>query len=324
MKNNKVVILYNKLSEKPLADELDVLTQVNLVADTLKELGYVVSKVPFSFNMNEAIKQIKEIDPCFVFNLVESIDNKGELCYISPAILNYLQIPYSGVHLEGMFITTNKLLTKIYLKSNGIHTADWIELNEPEKIDSSSRYILKPTWEDGSLGLDFDSVFYGNDNAYIKKLKNVDRNKFFIEKYIDGREFNISVIGGNNGPEVMPHAEMQFFNFPENKPKILGYSAKWAEDTFEYNKTVRTFEFNKSDKVLHDKLTEICLQCWKVFNLTGYARIDFRVDNKNNPYVLEVNANPCISPDSGLYAAIQQKGYSFKQFIEKVIEDVFD
>jgi len=324
MKNNKVVILYNKLSETPLADELDVLAQVNLVADTLKELGYVVSEVPFSFNINEAIKQIKEIDPYFVFNLVESIDNKGELCYISPAILNYLQIPYSGVHLEGMFVTTNKLLTKKNLKSNGIPTAEWIELNGLVKIDPSDRYIIKPIWEDGSLGLDFDSVFHGNDKTYIEKLKNVDRNKFFIEKYIDGREFNISVIGGNNGPEVMPHAEMKFINFPENKPKILGYSAKWAEDTVEYKKTVRTFELNKNDIVLHDKFNKICLQCWEIFNLRGYSRMDFRVDNENNPYVLEVNANPCISPDSGLYAAIQQQGYSFKQFIEKVIEDVFN
>ncbi|MFA4851003.1 MAG: ATP-grasp domain-containing protein [Bacteroidales bacterium] len=323
MKNNKVVILFNKLSENPQADELDVLTQVNLVADTLKELGYVISEVPFSFNINEAIKQIKEIDPCFVFNLVESIDNKGELCYISPAILNYLQIPYSGVHLEGMFITTNKLLTKINLKSNGIPTADWIELNELKKIDPSVRYILKPIWEDASIGLDFDSVFHGDDKVYIEKLKNVDRNKFFIEKYIEGREFNISVIGGKNGPEVMPHAEMQFINFPEDKPKILGYSAKWVEDTFEHERTKRTFLFNENDKVLLDKLSEICLQCWKVFNLRGYVRIDFRVDNENNPYVLEVNANPCLSPDGGLYAAIQQKGYSFKQVMEKVIEDVF-
>lgn len=324
MINNKVIILYNKLSEKPLADELDVLTQVNLVADTLKELGYVISEVPFSFNINEAIKQIKEIDPCFVFNLVESIDNKGELCYIGPAILNYLQIPYSGVHLEGMFITTNKLLTKKNLKNNGIHTADWIELNELKKIDPSVKYILKPICEDGSLGLDFDSVFHGNDKAYIERMKHVDRNKFFIEKYIDGREFNISVIGGKNGPEVMPHAEMQFIDFPEDKPKILGYSAKWVKDTFDYNKTVRTFKFNEIDKILLDKLTEICLQCWRVFDLKGYVRIDFRVDEKNNPYVLEVNANPCLSPDSGFYAAIQQKGYSFKQFIGKVIEDIFN
>ena len=200
MKNNKVVILYNKLSENPQADELDVLTQVNLVAETLQELGYVTSEVQFSFKIDEAIHQLKEIDPVFVFNLVESIDNKGELCYIGPAILDYLHIPYSGVHLDGMFITTNKVLTKDVLKVNGIPTAEWIEVDEPEKINPAERYILKPKCEDGSLGLDFDNVFFGNDTAYIEKLKSVNGKKFFVERYIDGREFNISVIGGKKGP----------------------------------------------------------------------------------------------------------------------------
>lgn len=323
MTNNKVVILYNKLSENPQVDELDVLTQVNLVADTLKELGYQTKEVQFSFETDEAIKQLKEYDPCFVFNLIESIDNKGEFCFIGPAVLDYLQIPYSGVHLDGMFITTNKVLTKDVLKIHGIPTAEWIELNELEKINPAERYILKPKCEDGSLGLDFDSVFYGEDKTYIEKLKNVDRKKFFIEKYIDGREFNISVVGGNNGPEVMPHAEMQFMNFPEGKPKIMGYSAKWVEDTLDHDQTERTFDFKETDKPLLDTLTDICLKCWKAFDLSGYVRVDFRVDNDNNPYVLEVNANPCLSPDSGLYAATQQKGYSFKTVIERVIEDIF-
>jgi D-alanine-D-alanine ligase len=323
MTNKKVVILYNKLSENPQTDELDVLTQVNLVADTLKELGYKTSEIQFSFEIDEAIKQLKEQDPYFVFNLVESINNKGELCYVGPSVLEYLQIPYSGVQLEGMFITTNKLITKKILRSNNIPTSDWIELNELDKIEPNVRYILKPTWEDGSLGLDFENVFYGEDETYVKKLKNVDRKKFFIEKYIDGREFNISVVGGINGPEVMPHAEMQFINFPEGKPKIMGYSAKWVEDTLDYDQTQRTFNFNENDKPLLDQLSNICLQCWKAFDLSGYVRVDFRVDENNNPYVLEVNANPCLSPDSGLYAATQQKGYSFKNVIERVIEDIF-
>jgi D-alanine-D-alanine ligase len=323
MTNNKVVILYNKLSENPQADELDVLTQVNLVADTLKELGYKTSEVQFSFEIDETIKQLREQDPHFVFNLVESIDNKGELCYVGPSVLEYLQMPYSGVQLEGMFITTNKLITKKILRSNNIPTSDWIELNELEKIEPNVRYILKPKWEDGSLGLDFENVFYGHDTAYVENLKNVDRKKFFIEKYIDGREFNISVVGGKQGPEVMPHAEMQFINFPEGKPKIMGYSAKWVEDTLDYDQTERTFDFKESDKPLLDTLTDICLKCWKAFDLSGYVRVDFRVDENNNPYVLEVNANPCLSPDSGLYAATQQKGYSFKTVIERVIEDIF-
>ncbi len=324
MKNDKVIILYNQLTENPQPDELDVITQVKLVSGAIQQLGYKTYELPFSFQIDKVIKQIKDINPCFIFNLVESIENNGELCFLSPAILKYLQIPYSGVPLEGLFITTNKLLTKKMLAAKNILTAPWIELNQLDKLKKSERYILKPTNEDGSLGLDFDNVFYGNDLNYIEKIKKLNRNKFFIEKYIEGREFNISVLGGKKGPEVMPHAEMLFLNFPDEKPKMMGYSAKWTEETEEYQQTIRTFDIKKSDQPLLNKLSKICIQCWDLFDLKGYARVDFRIDDKNNPYVLEINANPCISSDSGFYVACEKKGYTFKQVMQRIIEDALE
>lgn len=319
--NNRALILYNKLSENAQADELDVLDQVELVYETLKELGYSVASLQLSFNIEFAISEIKKINPFFIFNLVESMDNKGELCFIAPAVLNYLKIPYSGVRLEGMYITTNKLLTKKMLRNAGLPTADWISMNETENIDPAKTYILKPLLEDGSLGLDYDNVFKGNDKEYIEKISKLSRFQYFIEEYIDGREFNISVLGGNNGPEVMPHAEMQFIDFPEDKPKIMGYSAKWSEDTFDYDSTCRTFDFCQDDVPLLKKLDTICIQCWKIFDLHGYARVDFRVDKNGNPYILEINANPCLSDNGGFYAASQRKGYPFTEVMKRIIED---
>ena len=323
MKNNRVVILFNKISENPLQDELDVLAQVNLVSKALSKLGYITTHIPFSFEINKAIDQIKKIDPYFVFNLVESIDNKGELCHLAPAVLRSMEIPYSGVPVEGMFLTTNKILTKSILRSNNLPTADWFMLNESGQLKKKSRYILKPTLEDGSLGLDIENVFYGSDKKLIDSFKNLDNDKFFIEEFIDGREFNISVIGGNQGPEVLSPAEMLFIDFPENLPKILGYKAKWNEESEEYKKTVRTFDFKEKNKTLIDTLTSISQQCWKIFGLKGYARIDFRLDQNENPFILEINANPCIAPDSGLVAAIHHKGYPFEEVIARIVEDIF-
>jgi D-alanine-D-alanine ligase len=319
--NNRTLILYNKLSENALADELDVLDQVELVSNTLKDLGYPVTTLQFSFDIETAISEIKKIDPFFIFNLVESMDNKGELCFIAPAVLNYLKIPYSGVRLEGMFITTNKILTKKMLRNAGIPTADWIAMNETEKINPSKTYILKPLSEDGSLGLDYENVFKGTDIGYIERISKLSRFQYFIEEYIDGREFNISVLGGNKGPEVMPHAEMQFIDFPEDKPKIMGYSAKWSEDTFDYDSTCRTFDFIEEDIPLLKKLDAICIQCWNVLDLHGYVRVDFRIDSNNNPFVLEINANPCLSDNGGFYAASHQRGYPFTEVMKRIIED---
>jgi D-alanine-D-alanine ligase len=84
---------------------------------------------------------------------------------------------------------------------------------------------------------------------------------------------------------------------------------------------LRSFEFESRDHSLLENLKNIALQCWHVFNLKGYARVDFRVDEKGNIYVLEINANPCISPDSGFVAAATQAGMNHMDLIKRIIED---
>lgn len=148
------------------------------------------------------------------------------------------------------------------------------------------------------------------------KMKNI-----FIEEYIPGREFNLSVIGGKNGPKVMPVAEMQYLDFPADKPRILNYASKWDTESFEYSHTVRTFELPESDRDLSLLLADLARKCWDLFELRGYARVDFRVNEKNQPYILEINTNPCLSPDSGFPAACDRAGISYTEMIKHIIED---
>ena len=318
-----VAVLYNKISQNPKEDELDVLKQVEVVSAALSELGYKPVNAELSFNINDTIEQLKAIDPVFVFNLVESIESNDELIYFAPAILNMLRLPFTGFPLEIMFISTNKLLTKKQLKYHNINTSEWHTLDELENLDRNGRYILKPLWTEGSLGLDEDSVFYGNDDKYIDKLKNIsNKESFFIERFIDGREFNIALLGGLNEPEVLPLAEIIFKNYPDDKPKVVGYTAKWNEDSFEFKNTVRSFDFSDNDQDLLLELKTMCIKCWNEFKMKGYTRIDVRIDNNNIPYVLEVNGNPCLSPDAGFYAAAQQKGMSYTDVIERIIKDM--
>ena len=128
----------------------------------------------------------------------------------------------------------------------------------------------------------------------------------YAEAYIDGREFNVALISGKTGVKVLPIAEMLFQNYSPDKLKIVDYKAKWDADSFEYNNTIRKFNFQKSDAALISSLREIALRCWNIFSLRGYARVDFRVDKNGRPWVLEINSNPCLSPDAGFAAALQQ------------------
>jgi len=315
------IIYYNQLSENPQPDELDVLEQAAMVETALNELGYKVQQLPFSFDLQRAIKEINNLKPDLIFNLVESIDNNGEFCYFAPAIFNFLQVPYSGVPLEAMFNTTNKILAKELFRAKGISTADWYNMDQLDQLKTDRRYILKPAWEEGSLGIDAHCVFHGGDTDYIQKLRKYPKGRYFIEELIDGREYNISVLGGNKGPEVLPLAEMQFLDFPADKPRIMGYTAKWNEDSFEYEHTRRTYDFPTEDIPLRKTLETLALKCWNEFNMSGYIRVDLRLDHNNIPYVLEINTNPCLSENGGFYAASMKKGYTFKDIMERVVED---
>jgi D-alanine-D-alanine ligase len=318
-----VVILYGKLSATPQADELDIFDEIKIVKDSLQELGYKVLEHVFDLNLEQTKAFLIDVKPDFVFNLVETIENYGDLNYIAPILLENLKIPYSGATVENLVQTTNKVSTKQILRSLNIPTADWYHLHEIHKINTAKRYILKPMKEDGSLGLDEHSVFYGNDVDYIRSLVQLDPKSFFVEEYIAGREFNISVLGGKAGPEVLPMAEMTFANFEGDKPKIMGFTAKWKEDSFEYANTSRTFDIPASDIVLVKKMNDFCIKCWDAFDARGYIRVDFRVDENSNPFVIEVNGNPCLSEGSGFHAAAERAGYSFTDAMKRIIEDIY-
>ena len=99
MKNNRVVFLYNRMSENPKDDELDVVRQMRFIKKALKVLGYESFEVPFDIHLDEVIAQLKKMKPLLVFNMVEMMEGTGALLHISPSILNVLKIPYTGVQI---------------------------------------------------------------------------------------------------------------------------------------------------------------------------------------------------------------------------------
>jgi D-alanine-D-alanine ligase len=321
MNYKKCCIIYNQPRENALPDELDVLDQVEFIETTLHTLGIETYRKGITADFMNEVAMLAAEKPEFVFNLVESINNKGELCYFVPALLNMYNIPYTGNPVEAMFITTSKALTSRTLQKAGINNPCGYYPSQRKQLVPGNQYIVKPIWEDGSLGITGESVFTFTPE-YEKKLAEYRDSHWLIEDYIDGREFNISILAGDDGPEVMPPAEMTFRNFEEGKPKIVDFKAKWEEGTFEYENTIRHFPGEKLETLLKERIMEAALQCWHVFSLKGYARVDMRVDHNDIPYVIEVNANPCLSPDSGVVAAITAAGLPFTDVVSRIINDI--
>lgn len=155
--------------------------------------------------------------------------------------------------------------------------------------------------------------------ARIKAREEQRQFRWFAERFVEGREINVAILEGPQGPEILPIPEIIFVDYPADKPRIVGYAAKWQEDSFECRNTVRRFIDADSEAELCAELSRMALCCWNIFQLRGYARVDFRVDEEGSPWVLEVNANPCISPDAGFAAALEKRGISYVDGIDRIV-----
>lgn len=317
--SNTVIILHNRLSDNPTPDEQDVMDQVKLVGDALGELGYESQVCDVGTDLYGDLFPLTVKRPSFIFNLVESVLEKTALLHIVPSVLSAWKIPYTGAGEESLYLTTRKTLAKKIMRNYGIPTPEWFSPLESELLDPCNKYIVKPIAEEGSAGLDEHHVFDPSVPGITTWLKSFDPGAYFVEEYIEGREFNISVTGYPGRYDIYPIPEMIFSDYPPEKAKILGYRSKWDEDSFEYKHTFRQFGTLKQTPELEHKLKDTAIACGNIFGLSGYFRVDVRVSHDNLPKVLEINANPCIAPDSGFVAAGRQAGLSIQEIIGQII-----
>ncbi len=324
-----ITILHNRITDKPSPDELDVLEQVRTVSNALNSLNHTVNTLPFDLDCSTAKHVLHKHKPDLVFNLVESVDGYGALLHFAPALLETMQIPYTGCPADAIYLTSNKLLTKQILAASGLMTRAWVyparNNHNYSAVDGAGKWIIKSVWEHASVGLDESSVVVARNTdelcKCIQNKKMTDGGEWFAEQFIDGREFNIALLGGENGVEVLPPAEILFHQFTPDKPRIVDYRAKWMPDSPEYQNTPRSFDFPDSDQSLLSNLKHIARQCWSLFHLRGYARVDFRVDENSVPCILEINANPCLSEDAGYAAAVNRHGLSYRNTIQRILSD---
>ncbi len=334
-----VIILYNRVSVHDSAGDLDVLKQVIAVEASLMRLGHSSARVSCHLGLDEVRSVLKSEQPDVVFNLVESLGGTDQLMPLATLLLESMRLPFTGASTLAMLKTTQKLEAKRHLLMFGLPTpawmtdrdTDWQGLRSPDATPATA--IIKAVGEHSSLGMNDDSVVQlanlrGGDESVEAGLAKLIARKatelgtpHFAEEYIDGREFNLSVLATDTGPSVLPSAEIEFTDFPADKPKIVGHNAKWNEHAAEYLNTPRRFTFAHGDQPLLDELQSLARRCWEVFGLQGYARVDFRVDADGQPWILEINANPCLSPDAGFAAAVTQAGLTFDTVVERILHD---
>ncbi|MGH6829458.1 MAG: D-alanine--D-alanine ligase family protein [Rhizomicrobium sp.] len=310
----KILVLHSDIGAGAPPEELDTLVAAQAVANALAARGHRVEQAPF--RQESLGRLIAQQAPDIVFNLVEGIEGQGRLAPLAPRMLAELKVPFTGATAGVMATTNDKPLTKGKLRDAGLATPDW-SLPPGWKGLDSGKWIVKAALEDASLGLD-DGCVADGANAQARAAQCAARygGVWFAERYVEGREFNIAVLDGH----VLPMAEMRFVQWPQGKPRIVGYEAKWEEDSAGWNGTVRAFGVEKSEPRLAAGLRSASDRVWTLFGLTGFARVDFRVNERNEPLILEINTNPCISPDAGFAAAAAEAGMSYETLVEAIVK----
>lgn len=331
----RIAIVHNAVVDASAADERDVLVQAEAVRTALAGLGHQAGCVACTLDLDRVRRELDSQRPDLVFNLVESLGGTGRLIHLAPSLLDAMGIAYTGACAEAIQLTSHKILAKDRLRALGLPTPDWIG-PFPQDIPAVSRgdwsaagdagpWIVKSLWEHASVGLDETALALcdradrvpGALHARVQELGGA----CFAERFIEGREFNLSLLGAPGGPEVLRPAEILFEGYPPGTLRIVGYRAKWDAASHEYHHTPRRFRFPPEDAGLLGRLRESALRCWQGFGLKGYARVDFRVDAGGRPWILEINANPCLSPDAGFAAALEASGISFVSAVERILTD---
>jgi D-alanine-D-alanine ligase len=318
---SKVALLYGAVAADAAPDEQDVLTEVEAVSRGLADLGYQPVALPISLDLEAARRRLMDLRPAFVFNLVESVEGLGRLIHLAPALLDSLGLPYTGSGADAAYATSNKILAKRLMAAAGLATPAWAA--EGRSPGFPGPYIVKSVWEHASIGLEDGSVAAdrGRLPGILRRRQRRYGGEWFVEAFVDGREFNLSLLARRAGVELLPPAEMCFVGYPPGKPHIVNYAAKWEEASFEYHATQRRFDFPPEDDGLLARLQDTALACWRLFGLRGYARVDCRVDIAGMVQVLEVNINPCLSPDAGFTAAAERAGLDFQAILRRIVAD---
>jgi len=325
----KVALLYNlserlqKGEEKDILAEDAIIEEIGAVENAVRTLGHQCFVMAIHDEILTVMHWLQEIRPDVVFNLCESV--YGNTCWEMniPALLDLFRIPYTGSSPLTLGLCQDKGKVKDILQSQGILTPRYKIFDRGVGPVKGNIFpiIVKPLHEDGSLGISKESVVFDNEalSRQIQYVIEKYHQPALVEEFIDGRELNAGLLESDGKVGVLPISEIDYSEFPEGVPKICGYEAKWMADSIEYQKS-KPICPAPLEWVVKKRVEHIAVKAFKLFGCRDYARVDIRIDRNGKIYVLEVNPNPDISPESGMTRAIKVQGMTYEDFIGALLE----
>jgi D-alanine-D-alanine ligase len=298
-------------------------TAADLLA-VLTEAGYKAILLPLQDDLLDLARRYQEHHCTLLINLCEAFRGIPQLEAHVAAFFEAMDWPFTGNGSATLILCQQKYASKALLKAQNLPCAQGFLVRPGERIPAIELpVIVKPNAEDASLGIYADSVVTDPNRlqAQVEKIWSTYRQPALVEKYIDGREFNVGVLQEGNSVRALPVSEISFAGMPAGLPHIVGYEAKWFEDHPLYHATVPLCPAPVS-ATLQNSLQNLAVEAFKTMGCRDYARIDFRVDQAERIFILEVNPNPDISLGAGYARALKAAGIPYVDFWRIMMNNV--
>jgi len=303
-----------------------VLTQVRAVEEALARLG-IEHRIAGAANFEDLPAVLSAATEPLVFNLVEGFHADPHESNFVPVIARAYGKSCTGSDTGALLLALDKWQSKCVLCAAGVKCPRGTIVPVGEKARKSALppgpYFVKPVRADASEGIDASSVVAraGKDlDRAVARVHDEFYQPALVEEFIGKREINVSLLERGGRVEVLPLAEIDFSSFGEDRPRIVDYSAKWLPETVEYQGTNRIISAELS-KSAAERVRRYALASWRAIGCRDYARVDLRLTEKSEPYVIEVNPNPDITPEAGFSAVIAAAGMSYDEFVMAILDN---
>ncbi|MEK7202982.1 MAG: hypothetical protein AAB653_01575, partial [Patescibacteria group bacterium] len=296
-----------------------------IIKKTLKERGYYVKLFNFN-NIEKVFNEIKSNNVDLIFNVCEKINNSSLLKPCAVALLDMLQIPHIGPDASILNLCMDKIRVKKLLTFHNIPTAKWdYAYAIDDEINKNLEFplIVKPAHADNLFGVNNESVVIDQDGLkkQIKKMI-IDLNSpALIEEYIDGDEYNISILGSEEEGDlkVLPLSRSIFKNMSDKQWHIYTHKTNREIDAIVDNNIIIQQPAKNINKKLETLITEIALDVYNIFDCKDYGSIKIKVDKYDNPYVLDLNPSPSLYYNECLSKVAKLTRMEYGDLLEEII-----
>ena len=310
-----VALIYDVSADPDRVDINAILESVDRVGSTLQSIGHRTKSICVSDGLRPLIDRLQADRPDVVFNLCESFRGSSAGEPAIAGVLDLLQLPYTGSGPLTLSLALDKPLCKAVLSGAGVPTpaCTVYTIDSRGAAPPAWPVILKLAREDASVGITPANVVW-SEAAFDERLHQLLAQyggPVMAESFVDGREFTVALRDG--APLVLE--EIEFFV----EPRIVCYAAKWEPGSKEYLGTRPQFAPVVSERV-RERILGLARDVFALLGMRDYGRVDFRLDVRDEAYVLEANPNPDITPGSGYCRALEAAGIPYDQFIGGLVQ----